>query len=124
VALAALLLALIAGLVIDLGMAFDQQRQVANLADGAARAAANELNEANFRRTGLVELDPLRAQATAIAWLAPETGQVELLAGSPGGPLDSVRVTVSREAPTSFMRLAGFTSLRITARAVSRLELG
>jgi Flp pilus assembly protein TadG len=122
-AFVALALALIAGLVIDGGAAFEARREAANLADGAARAGAGELDEAAFRSAGVVALDPLRARATAAAWLAPEAGLIEVAASAPGGPLDTVTVTVTRAAPTSFMRLVGVGGVTVRARAIARLEV-
>jgi hypothetical protein len=118
-----LVLGLVAGLVIDGGAVFEHYRAAYNLADAAARAGANELDRAAFRG-GAIALDPAAATAVAAARLAPETGAIRVLASPETGRLDRVEVTLSREAPTHFMRLAGVRSWRVTATATQQLQFG
>src|SRR5262245_37634248 len=82
----------VCGLVVDGLLVFQQHRQAYTIADGAARAAANELSIAAFRQ-GTVALDQALAPARATAWLAPEAGTVRLLTSPTTGDLDRVEVT-------------------------------
>lgn len=122
------ILTLVAGLVIDAGQVFERYRHAYNLADGAARAGANELDMARYRdpnnATGAIVLDPAAAIAAAIAWLAPETGTIRVVASPVTGLPDGVEVTVTQQAPTAFLRLAGITSWQVRATATSRLRTG
>lgn len=111
----------VCGLVVDGLLLFQQYRQAYTIADGAARAAANELSTAAFRQ-GTVALDPALATARATEWLAPETGTVELLASPATGELDRVRVTLSRQSPTYFVRIVGITRWQVTATATHQLQ--
>lgn len=100
---------------------FQQYRQAYHLADGAARAAANELATPAYRQ-GIVTLDAAAASARATEWLAPETGTVAVLASPVTGALDRVRVSVTRQAPTHFIRIVGITSWQVTATATHQLQ--
>lgn len=119
----ALVLCLIAGLVADLGHVFEARRSLINRAERAARAAANEVDLPLLMSRNVVALDARQAQAVAEGWLAPESGQIEISAGGSGGALDTVTIRLSRNVPTSFMRLVGWHQISIKAQASARLEL-
>ncbi|KAA1378295.1 pilus assembly protein TadG-related protein [Aeromicrobium fastidiosum] len=57
-----LFLGLLAAVVVNASAAFLQRQQLDNLADGAARSAADGLSTDVFYRTGQVELDGSQAQ--------------------------------------------------------------
>jgi Flp pilus assembly protein TadG len=118
--LALVVVVAVCGLVVDGLLMFQQYREAHNAADGAARAAANELSVAAYRQ-GTVTLDPAAAVAKANEWLAPETGTVAVLASPTTGILDRVQVSVTRRSPTYFVRIVGVTSWQI--RATSTREL-
>lgn len=57
-----LFLGLVAVVVVNSSAAFLQRQQLDNVADGAARAAADGLSRETFYRTGDVALDPAQAR--------------------------------------------------------------
>jgi uncharacterized membrane protein len=61
------LLLLFGGLSIDFWRALALQRELAAVADSAAIAAASGIDEAWYRETGEVTLDPARARALGVA---------------------------------------------------------
>jgi Flp pilus assembly protein TadG len=121
VALALVVIIGVCGLVVDGLLLFQQHRQAYTVADGAARAAANELSTVAFRQ-GTVALDPALATARATGWLAPETGTVLILASPVTGAFDRVQVTVTRQAPTHFVRIVGVTTWQVRATATHQLQ--
>jgi Flp pilus assembly protein TadG len=117
------LLLSIIGLTIDGGLVFSARRELQNAADSAARAGAMQVDERAYRESGgeRVVLDEGAARRVAAEYL-----------GSTGAGLDArittesqrVVVQVSREVPTSFMRLAGINRVRISATAPAELRYG
>jgi Putative Flp pilus-assembly TadE/G-like len=98
----------ISGLVLDLGNGYTQRRAVQNEADAAAIAGADAI--------------PTGGTAAAAQQMAAKNGrpgdQVTVtMSGS-----DTVTVTVSRTAPTFFLKVFGKTSLPVSATAVARIE--
>jgi Flp pilus assembly protein TadG len=120
-ALALVVIVGVCGLVVDGLLVFQQYRQAYTVADGAARAAANELSVAAFRH-GTVALDPATATAVATDWMAPDTGAVRLLVSPTSGDLDRVEVTIARQGPTAFVRIVGVTTWQIRATATHQLR--
>ena len=111
-----------AGLVIDAGRVLATRREVQNVADGAARVAAMQIDEAQLRQNGTLQLDFDRArtaaeryvrdQATGEGWQPPRVAR-----GANGG----IAVTLDRAAPTSFLRIVNVRSLT-TVEATARAE--
>jgi hypothetical protein len=98
----------ISGLVLDLGNGYAQRRAVQNEADAAAIAGADAI--------------PNGGTSAAAQQMAAKNGrpgdQVTVtMSGS-----DTVTVTVSRVAPTFFLKVFGKTSLPVSATAVARIE--
>jgi Flp pilus assembly protein TadG len=111
----------VCGLVVDGLLVFQQYRQAYTAADGAARAAASELVTQAYRQ-GTVALDPAAATARATEWLAPETATVLVLASPATGVLDRVQVSVTRRAPTYFVRVVGITDWQVRATVTHQLQ--
>jgi Flp pilus assembly protein TadG len=61
---------LLAGLLVDGGLAIHARQRAADMAEQAARAGANEIDTAALRRTGEPVIDPGRARAAACDLLA------------------------------------------------------
>jgi len=112
----------IAGLMIDAGIMFDARRDLQNLADGAARVGAMELDTEYLRGlkpgdlnpTGYIHLDPDHAERQADAYL----DQYHFPDGNPRNiHANSQQITVAlyRDVPTSFLRLVHVNSFRINA---------
>ncbi len=103
----------VVGLVSDGGLVFAQRRDPQNTADAAAAAAAMQIDEDVYRATGDVVLDERWARETAARYLDAEKGVSYEISTSP----ESVEVSVSRQASTSFLGLIGVESVDVSARA-------
>ena len=103
----------VVGLVSDGGLVFAQRRDLQNAADAAAAAAAMQIDEDVYRATGDVVLDERWARETAARYLDAEDGVSYEIATS----ANSVEVSVSRQASTSFLGLIGVESVDVSARA-------
>jgi hypothetical protein len=89
-----------AGLVLDGGTVLRARSAAFDLAGGAARAAAQELDQPALAQ-GFVVLDQDRARSTALRWLAARDA-----AGSVAVDADRVSVTVHREVRLQLLRPA------------------
>ncbi len=78
----ALLLMAVGGIGLDLWRALEARRGLAAMADAAAAAAVSAIDEAHWRTTGEVRLDPSAAPARAMSSLAFQEGSA-LLSGPP-----------------------------------------
>lgn len=117
----ALVLLPVAGFVVDGGMLFMERRDLANTAGAAATAAAQRIDEAQYRLSGgqVVVLDEPAARAVALQH-ATAAGLTAQVATTPR----SVEVTVTKRMRTSFLRVVGIDELevRATGRAVPRYD--
>ena len=111
------------GLAIDGGMVFNTRRALQNVADAAARAGAMQIDQQVYRETSgaTVVLDTASAREVAGAYLV-EQG-LELSAAITAEPRRVV-VQVSREVPTSFLRLLGLRTVQISATARAEVRHG
>lgn len=105
-------LILLAGLVIDGGLALSARLHALNEAQAAARSGAQQLDLAVYRRTGAVRLDPGQARAAARDYLATlNTDATVRVAG------DTVTVTVRTTQPTQILQVAGIDTFHVSATA-------
>jgi Flp pilus assembly protein TadG len=113
----------IVGLAIDGGLAFNARRELQNVADSAARAGAMQVDQRVYRETAgaSVVLDEATARQVAGEYVA---SQGSGLAASITAEPQRVVVQVSREVPTSFLRLAGINTVRIGATAPAEVRYG
>jgi Flp pilus assembly protein TadG len=111
------------GLAIDGGLAFNARRELQNVADGAARAGAMQIDLGTYRATSgtTIVLDPGRARAAADAYLA-ESGLPFLAAVE--SDVERVVVHVQTEVPTAFLRVVGIRQVRISATAPAEVRYG
>ena len=98
----------VSGLVLDVGNGYVQRRAVQNEADAAAIAGADAI--------------PSGSPSSAAQQMAAKNGK-------PGDQVtvtmsgnDTVTVTVSRTAPTYFLKVFGKSSIPVSATAVARIE--
>ncbi len=98
-----------AGLVIDGGQILNARREAANVAESAARAGAQELDEDVARTTGATTLDKRSAVATAEAFLAASGHQ-----GMATATGDVVTVTVSISQPLLILGIGGLADVTVT----------
>ena len=115
----ALALIFVAGLVLDGGYVLAAKRRAINEAEGAARAGAATLAVEGYRASGPVRLDPARAEAAALAYLA-QTGHAGQVAVSG----DRVVVVVRFDQPLQILGLGGLGAQTVTGRGQARAVLG
>lgn len=114
-----LALMMVAGLVYDGGRILAARRQAHDLADNAARAAAQAVDLDVLRSGSPVELDPLAAQVAAEDYLATTGHDGEVLVTA-----DTVEVTVTITTPMVLLQLAGISERTVTASGEARLVRG
>jgi hypothetical protein len=105
-------LMLVAGLVIDGGLALAAEVRATDEAQSAARAGAQDIDLATYRQSGSVTLDPTAATQAAESYLATtgDSGQV-VVAG------DLITVTVRVVQPTQILGIVGLHSLTVIGTA-------
>jgi hypothetical protein len=111
----------VVGLAVDGGLAFSARRDLQNVADAAARAGAMQIDEPTYRESSgaTVRLDPEDARRVAGEYLAGQQPGLDVVIGVEP---ERVEVHLAREAPTSFLRLVGIKSTRVSASAVAQLR--
>jgi Flp pilus assembly protein TadG len=98
----------VSGLVLDLGNGYVQRRAVQNAADAAAIAGADAIPSGN--------------PSTAAQQMAAKNGRAGDQVTVTMSGTDTITVTVSRTAPTYFLKVFGKTSIPVSATAVARIE--
>jgi Flp pilus assembly protein TadG len=112
----------VAGLVVDGGLAINARGRVADDAEQAARAGAQQVDLDRLRTDGVVVLDAPAARTASADFLTargytPGTA-TPVVAG------DTVTVTVRRREPTAMLLLIGIDHFDVEATASSRPVLG
>lgn len=107
---------LLSGLVFDGGMAVASKVSAVSVAQAAARAGARELDVTALRTTGLIRLDPVRAEAAARDWLTRSdlNGAWSVTVNA-----NRVAVTITSAQPTQLLHLAGIDRIPIHASATA-----
>lgn len=113
----------IVGLAIDSGTVFDARRELQNVADSAARAGAMQIDQGTYRQSSgaTVVLDVPAARQAAAEYVS---SQGHGFAASIDVQPTRVVVQVSRNVPTTFLRLMGIHTVRITASAPAAARYG
>lgn len=103
----------VAGLVIDGGYALGAKREAMNVAEQAARAGADSLDQGALR-DGEVRVLPSQASAAAQTYLSSvgATGTVSVTGGE-------VTVTVSSRQDTTLLSAVGVSSIPVKATATA-----
>ncbi len=107
-----LALLMVLGAAVDIGHAFIVRRDLSSLADNAALAGAQQLDQQAIHQ-GQLALDPQHAQAAALSAVSGETGIEAQAVATP----TQVRVKVTRRFPTILLRLVGLSDLTVSAQA-------
>jgi Flp pilus assembly protein TadG len=107
-----LALLMVLGAAVDIGHAFIVRRDLTSLADNAALAGAQQLDQKAVHQ-GQLALDPSQAQAAALSTLSGEPGIQAQAEASTG----QVYVKVTRRFPTILLRLVGLSNLTVSAQA-------
>ena len=112
-----LALLLMAGLVLDGGLALATKVQAIDDAQAAARAGAQAIDIPTYRASGQITLDPAQAAADAERYLAAagHTGTVSVNG-------KQVTVTVTITEPTQILSLAGINHLTETGTGTATAE--
>lgn len=113
----------VVGLAIDAGVVFDARRELQDVADAAARAGAMQVDQQTYRASSgkTVVLDQAAARQVAAQYIADQPGGVTATIA-----IEPRRVVVqaSRNVPTSFLRLVGITTVRVSAVATAAARYG
>jgi Flp pilus assembly protein TadG len=107
-----LALLMVLGAAVDIGHAFIVRRDLSSLADGAALAGAQQLDQQAIHQ-GQLALDPQQAQAAALTALGGAPGVQAQADATP----EQVHVQVTRRFPTILLRLVGLADLTVSAQA-------
>jgi Flp pilus assembly protein TadG len=102
-------LILVAGLVVDGGQILNTKREAANVAESAARAGAQEIDENAARRDGTVALDQPRAVDRATTFLAANGYE-----GTVSATTTTVTVTVNIRQPLLILGLGSMADVDVT----------
>jgi hypothetical protein len=110
-------LLVMAGLVLDGGLALSAKVRAIDDAQAAARAGAQAINIPLYRSTGQITLDPTEASADAEQYLAQagQTGTVTVNG-------DQVTVTITVTQPTQLLSLAGIHHLTVSGSGTATAE--
>lgn len=107
-----LALLMVLGAAVDIGHAFIVRRDLTSLADDAALAGAQQLDQQAIHQ-GQLALDPSQAQAAALSTLSGEPG----IQAHADATTTDVHVQVTRRFPTILLRLVGLSDLTVSAQA-------
>lgn len=119
VVIVAITMLLLAGLVLDGGLALAAKVRAIGEAQEAARAGAQAIDLTAYRADGTLRLVPQQANIAAHNYLAAagHTGTVSI-AGN------TVNVTVSITQPTQLLGLAGISSITVTGTGQAQPQRG
>jgi len=114
-----LALVVLAGLVLDGGLALSARVRAIDDAQGAARAGAQAIDIPLYHQSGQITLDPARAVADAEGFLA-QAG----VAGRVAVAGETVTVSVTITEPTQILSIVGVNHLTETASGSATAEQG
>ena len=103
-----------AGLSLDLGLALSSKLQLLDIAQGAARVGAEQIDLTALRETGQLRIAPATARSAAGAWLA-RTGHT----GTITATAQTVTVIVDGAYRTQLLRIVGVSTVHLTATATA-----
>jgi Flp pilus assembly protein TadG len=107
-----LALLMVLGAAVDIGHAFIVRRDLTSLADDAALAGAQQLDQQAIHQ-GQLALNPQQAQVAALATLTGEPG----ISAHADATNADVHVQVTRRFPTILLGLVGLSDLTVSAHA-------
>jgi Flp pilus assembly protein TadG len=118
----AVVLLVMAGLVVDGGLAINARQRVADDVEQAARAGSQHLDLVSLRNGGLVRIDPGPARAAAGDFLAKR----DYPAGGVSVTADDLQVTVTAqiEQPTALLSLIFIDHFTVRAQGQARPAVG
>ena len=110
---------LLAGLLVDGGLAIHARQRAADMAEQAARAGADQIDTDVLRKTGKPVLDPGRARAAACDLLAAYPDEVTASQCDANDQEVAVTVQISVK-PQLLGIIPGFGEFRLTSGATAR----
>jgi len=115
-----------AGLVLDVGRLYLAQRQLVGAADNAALAAANRLPDTTAAAATATAYSASDGDLNSIPHLSGVTTNVTTacLGGLPCNPANAIVVTEHASVQTTFLKLFGFGSVPVTAKATAAMAGG
>jgi uncharacterized membrane protein len=113
--LLSLALMMIIGAAVDVGHAFIVRRELVSVADDAALAGSQAIDQEALH-SGALKLEAEQARAAALRAVAFEPGQT----AQAGASTTTVRVEVRRQFPTILLRLVGLSTLTVSAHATAQ----
>lgn len=99
------MLLFLGGLSLDLWRAFSERRALAGMADAAAIAGANGIDEQHWRASSAPELDPALAEQLAWAHLAAQTDGRALTGSAVAATRDHITVALQGEVDLTLVRV-------------------
>ncbi|GLY17707.1 pilus assembly protein TadG-related protein [Kineosporia rhizophila] len=118
----AVVLLVLAGLVVDGGLAINARQRVTDDVEQAARAGAREIQVDTLRESGTVLIDPEAARAAAGEFLAARDYPASGVTISADTEQVAVRATI--EQKTALLSLIFFNSFTVTAQGQARPAVG
>jgi len=114
-------LLVMAGLVVDGGLAINARQRVADDVEQAARAGSQHIDEASLRGAGVVRISPDEATEAANAFMAARgyAGGVQVAATA-----QQVSVSATVEQPTALLSLIFIDHFTIRAQGQARPAVG
>lgn len=112
-------LIVVAGLVLDGGLALSAKATAMDVAQAAARDGADQLNLTEYRNGADPLIDPAAAERAAETWIR-EAGY----SGTASADSDSITVTVHTTQSTQLLSIVGVNQLRLSASATADIAHG
>ncbi len=111
------------GLAADGGLVLANRRELQNVADSAARNGAAQVDQNVYRQSSgqTLALDTSKARQVAAAFI---TGAEPQAAATISADPQRIVVQIGRDMPTSFLRLAGITTVHVGATSVAQPRFG
>jgi uncharacterized membrane protein len=103
---------MVLGAAVDIGHAFIVRRDLSSLADNAAPAGAQQIDQQAIHQ-GQLALEPQQARAAALSTLTGDPG----IQAQADATRAEVHVQVTRRFPTLLLRLVGLSDLTVSAQA-------
>ena len=117
-----LVVMVLGGLVVDGGTAIHARERAYDIAEQAARAGANDIDQNTLRQTGKAQIDTGTACGKAGDLVSYYTGQVTSFACDPQP--GQVTVTVHINVQTKLLGLIGFNTFSMQGQASAHPETG
>jgi hypothetical protein len=119
----AVFLLVLAGLVVDGGLAINARQKVADDVEQAARAGSLHLDEAKLRLPqGVIEIDPPAAETAALNFLSSRNYPASGVAVS--ATTEQVSVSAQIEQPTALLSLIFIDHFTVKAQGQARPAVG